>query len=78
MIEYNYGLEGIQIVADDILVFGKGDTDEEANVDHDKNLEKLLIRCRVLNLKLNKKNAVKIKRNHIYRPYDNKRWPSSR
>ena len=58
MMECLDGLEGIQIVADDILVFGKGDTDEEANVDHDNNLEKLLIRCRERNLKLNKEKMV--------------------
>ena len=58
MMECLDGLEGIQIVADDILVFGKGDTDEEANVDNDKNLEKLLIRCRERNLKLNKEKMV--------------------
>ena len=34
MMECLDGLEGIQIVADDILVFGKEETDEEANVDH--------------------------------------------
>ena len=48
------GLNGIAIVADDILVFGEGDTDAEAEQDHDRNLRKLLERCRMQSLKINK------------------------
>ena len=48
------GLEGICVVADDVLVYGKGDDEEEAQRDHDENLKKLLERCRKINLKLNK------------------------
>ena len=48
------GLEGIKIIADDILIIGQGDTEEDAIQDHDRNLIKLLIRCRERNLKLNK------------------------
>jgi len=33
------GLEGVALVADDILIYGKGDTDLEAETDHNKNLE---------------------------------------
>ena len=33
------GLEGNVCKADDILIFGNGDTYEEAEVDHDKRLE---------------------------------------
>ena len=40
------GLEGIQVIADDILVYGKGKTDEEAKKNHNGNLKKLLERCR--------------------------------
>ena len=47
------GLNGIAIVADDILIYGKGDTEEEAEQDHDQNLMNLLERCRARNLKLN-------------------------
>lgn len=32
------GLPGIAIVADDILVYGKGNNDHEALQDHDNNL----------------------------------------
>ena len=48
------GLHGVEVIADDILVFGCGDTDEECQRDHDANLEHLLQRAREQNLKLNK------------------------
>ena len=42
------------------MVFGEGSTDEEAEIDHDKNLRALLERCQHVNLKLNKEK-VKLK-----------------
>ena len=48
------GLEGIYKVADDILITGRGTTKDEAVKNHDANLLKLLERCRVRNLKLNR------------------------
>ena len=51
------GLEGIQVIADDILVCGFGDTVEQANKNQDEHLQCLLRRCREVNLKLNKKKA---------------------
>ena len=48
------GLEGIYKVADDILITGRGASKEEAVRNHDANLEKLLERCRMRNLKLNR------------------------
>ena len=36
------GLQGVEVVADDFLVFGRGELLEEANRDHDKNLDALL------------------------------------
>ena len=47
------GLEGCKAIADDILVFGCGATDEEATRDHDKNLTGLLERCKDKGIKLN-------------------------
>jgi hypothetical protein len=47
------GLPGIKVIADDILVYGSGATDEEAYLDHDKNLRGLMERCREKGLKLN-------------------------
>lgn len=47
------GLAGVACIADDMLVFGCGDTLEEAQQDHDRNLIALLERCRERNLHLN-------------------------
>ena len=49
------GLKGVSVIADDILVYGCGDTAEEAMDDHDKNLAALLQRAKTVNLKLNKR-----------------------
>ena len=35
------GLSGVEVIADDILVFGCGDTEEECQRDHDANLQGL-------------------------------------
>ena len=37
-----HGVEGIAVVADDILVFGTGNMEEEARLSHDARLIKLL------------------------------------
>lgn len=47
------GIPGVKIIADDILVIGKGDNDEDAIKDHDNNLRILLDRCRTRHVKLN-------------------------
>lgn len=47
-------LTGVTVVADDILIYGCGDTQAEARRDHDRNLIELLERARNINLKLNK------------------------
>jgi len=48
------GLDETMIVADDILVYGKGATMEEARLDHNNNLRNLFERAQETNLKLNK------------------------
>ena len=48
-------LDGVEVLRDDILVAGTGDTIEEANADHDANLLALLQRARKVNLKFNSK-----------------------
>ena len=53
------GLPGVEVITDDILVFGCGDTDEEYLGDHDTNLQCLLQQARKKNLKLNKKKLVR-------------------
>ena len=47
-------LHGIACIADDVLIFGSGDTVEEAQIDHDKNFVALLKRCREMGIRLNK------------------------
>jgi len=47
------GLPGQKAIADDILVFGAEDTDEEALKDHDQNLREVFDRCQQKGIKLN-------------------------
>ena len=46
-------LKNIQVIADDILIDGTGDTTEQAILQHDKAMLALLNRCREQGLKLN-------------------------
>ncbi len=46
-------LEGIEFAADDIIVFGVGDTTDEAEQSHNARLKQLLQRCRENGIKLN-------------------------
>ena len=47
------GLQSIEVVADDFVVVGYGNTVDEANVDHDKRLHSFLQRCEERGVKLN-------------------------
>lgn len=49
------GLPAIEVIADDILVYGSGNTREEYIEDHDGNLTQLLEWAQAVNLRLNKK-----------------------
>ena len=51
------GLNGLEVIADDILCYGSGETIEDALKDHDSNLLNLLYRARSMNLKLNKRRS---------------------
>ena len=53
MHEFAEGLAGIEVVADDFLVVGFGDSYEEAARDHDKNLLAFLKRCEEQDIHLN-------------------------
>jgi len=46
-------LPGIIVLRDDILVVGNGETQEQAEQNHDQNLKRLLERARKVNLRLN-------------------------
>jgi hypothetical protein len=60
------GLPGIHVIADDILITGQGETQEEAFRDHDINLVALLQRAREVDIKLNPKK-LKLRLNEV--PY---------
>lgn len=67
------GLENISVIADDILICGTGDTEEEADISHDKAILALFQRCRERGIKLNKKKfRFKVKHvaymGHIFGP----------
>ncbi len=49
------GLENLEVIADDILIYGIGDDITEAEASHDEAFRALLERCRQKNLKLNPK-----------------------
>ena len=49
------GLSGVEVIADDFIVYGKGDSYEEAVLDHDKNLLSFLDRCKENNVVLSQK-----------------------
>jgi len=53
--EHLSDLQGMEVLRDDILVIGSGDTLDEATLDHNENLLKLLKRTRDVNLKFNSK-----------------------
>ena len=64
------GLNGVEVIADDILCYGSGETMEDALKDHDSNLLNLLDRARSMNLKLNeKKLRFEARPSHLYGPF---------
>ena len=52
------GLVGVACIADEILIYGVGDTLDEARHDHDKNLSFLLELCQQKSIKLNRNKVV--------------------
>jgi len=48
------GLDGILNITDDVVIYGVGDTEGEALIDHDRKLEALLERCKTCGIALNK------------------------
>ena len=53
--EFLNGLRGVINIADDICVYGCGDTKEDADIDHHRNLAQLLEKCAEHNLWLSAK-----------------------
>lgn len=60
------GLSEVINIADDIYVYGCGDTKEEADIDHDRNLTQLLEKCNEHDIRLHEKNAIRIQLCFIY------------
>ena len=52
------GMEGIEVVADDFLIYGCGKTTELANEDHDRKFRAFLKKCKINNLHLNKDKMI--------------------
>ena len=52
-------LDGLLTVHDDMVIYGVGDTEEEATADHNVKLKQFLQRCRERGVKLNKKKLGK-------------------
>ena len=52
-------LDGLLTVHDDMVIYGMGDTEEEATADHNVKLKQFLQRCRERGVKLNKKKLGK-------------------
>jgi len=57
MREHIEGLKGVEVIADDFVIAGFGNTPAEWQADHDRNVRAFLERCCERNLKLNKKKA---------------------
>ena len=70
-------LNGVEILRDDILVVGYGDTLDEANRNHDESLLKLLHRARDVNLKFNSKKF-NLRKNEDHGPRTHKFWSKAR
>ena len=51
--EITAGLTGVEVIADNILIYGIGDTEEQASANHDQNTINLLERIKETNLKFN-------------------------
>ena len=66
MHEIMEGLNGMEVIADDFLIIGFGDTMSEATKSHDHNLSAFLDRCKTRKLKLSP-DKVKLKLTEI--PY---------
>jgi hypothetical protein len=57
-------IEGVICIADDMIICGCGQTDEEATKDHDAKFRKLLTRCRQVGIKLNP-NKMKLRQSSV-------------
>ena len=70
-------LDGVEMIRDDLLVVGYGDTLTEAEENHDANLRKPLERARAVNMKLNSKEA-EGNRGEVHGSCDQQIWSQTR
>ena len=61
MHEFVEGLQGVEVIADDFIIAGFGDTTEEAHKSFEQNERSFFTRCREWNLKLNKQKVKRAK-----------------
>ena len=61
------GLDGTKAIADNILVFGTGSTQEEAEKSHDERLTAVLERCRQKGVRLNNDKMQFKQQNYVQR-----------
>ena len=64
MREHIEGLKEVEVIADDFVIVGYGDTPTEWQADHDRNVRAFLDRCRERTLKLNK-NKARLKQHEV-------------
>jgi hypothetical protein len=53
MHEFAEGLEGVEVIADDFLIYGCGESVQTAEINHDENMIKMLEKAWEVNLKMN-------------------------
>ena len=58
------GMTGVEVVADDFIVVGYGETFEKATRDHDRNVFEFLKRCETKNVRLNPEK-LKLRQSHV-------------
>ena len=63
MHEFVEGVQGVEVIADDFIIAGFGDTTEEAHKSFEQNERSFFTRCREWNLKLNKQNVKRAQTN---------------
>ena len=65
-----HDIPGIEIIVDDIIVFGQGDNPQEYMDDHDGNLKNLVQKAREVNLKLMIRNYnYRYQKFHLWESY---------
>ena len=71
------GMTGIEVIADDFLIFGCGNTQQEAIWEHDKVLRRFVVKCEQKNLHLNSAK-VKLRESTVYYIGFISRWITAR